>query len=230
MKVAIASLKISSARFDILTSIEAKTHVLTCLQKDIDIATNHINLHDKVSATRLNKIKKQPFFALQMNIGANAILPPAIILKTLFKLDVDDDTWHDVEVLNCKGELACCHMECAAMQTWFEEEYEATSFAEQYTPDADLKYHLQIRLQSLGALGEMWQQKMPALVSARPWPEMVPATLFVPTHRQRLTPDNICSTPNDDLDIQSSDNDDETELEPATICDTHVMEEIDRQA
>ncbi|KAF9507059.1 hypothetical protein BS47DRAFT_1352070, partial [Hydnum rufescens UP504] len=59
---------------------------------------------------------------------------------------------------------------------------------------------------------------------------MVPMTLFVPTHRQRLTPDNICSTPNDDLDIQSSDDDDETELEPATICDTHVMEEIDRQA
>jgi hypothetical protein len=24
-------------------------------------------------------------------------------------------------------------MECAAMQTWFEEEYKATSFAEQYT-------------------------------------------------------------------------------------------------
>ncbi|KAF9510599.1 hypothetical protein BS47DRAFT_1347714 [Hydnum rufescens UP504] len=59
---------------------------------------------------------------------------------------------------------------------------------------------------------------------------MVPATLFVPTHRQRLTPDDICSTPNNDLDIQSSDDDDETELEPATICDTHVMEEIDRRA
>jgi hypothetical protein len=174
-------------------------------------------------------------------VAANVILPPAIILKTLFKLDVDDDTWHDIgledleefggvlppwlsddtvqasicfnqEVLNCEGELAHCHMECAVMQTWFEEEYEATSFAEQYTsgghrhvslidtdiydlPDADLKYHLQIHLQSLGALGEMWRQKMLALVSARPWPEMVPAMLFIPTHRQRLTPDNICSTP-----------------------------------
>ncbi|KAF9507058.1 hypothetical protein BS47DRAFT_1423787, partial [Hydnum rufescens UP504] len=275
MKVAIASLESELMKYILTDSIAAKTRVLTRLQKDIDIATNHINLHDKVSATRLNEIKKQPFFALQMNmravkarlctklrerkfelanlecayhskqtdqktqshiedamhrheptitglakkynsmlkqmvqlrmtdtVAANAILPPAIVLKTLFKLDVDDDTWHDVgledleefggvlppwlsddtvragirfnqEVLNCKGELARCHTECAAMQTWFEEEYEATSFAEQYTPgghrhvllihtgiyslpDADLKYHLQIRLWSLGALGEMWQ-------------------------------------------------------------------------
>ncbi|KAF9509080.1 hypothetical protein BS47DRAFT_1365532 [Hydnum rufescens UP504] len=133
-------------------------------------------------------------------VAANAILPPAIILKTLFKLDIDDDTWHDIgfkdleefrgvlppwlsdntvqagicfdqEVLNCEGELACCHMECAVMQTWFEEEYEATSFAEQCTPDADLKYHLQSHLHSLG---------MPV----RPWLEMVQATLFVPTHKQ----------------------------------------------
>jgi hypothetical protein len=81
MKVVIASLEsklmkyvltdsitVSSTRFDILTSIEAKTRILTRLQKDINIATNHINLHDKVSGTRLNEIKKEPFFALQMNM------------------------------------------------------------------------------------------------------------------------------------------------------------------
>jgi hypothetical protein len=62
------SITVSSAQFDILASIEAKTHVLTHLHKDINITTNHMNLHDKVSATRLNKIKKQPFFALQMNM------------------------------------------------------------------------------------------------------------------------------------------------------------------
>jgi hypothetical protein len=149
-----------------------------------------------------NMLKQMVQLQTTDTVAANVILPPAIILKTLFKLDVDDDTWHDIgledleefggvlppwlsddtvqagihfdqEVLNCEGELACCHMECAAMQTWFEEEYEATSFAEQYTsgghthvslidtdiyslPDADLKYHLQIHLWSLGALGEMW--------------------------------------------------------------------------
>jgi hypothetical protein len=64
------SIAVSSARFDILTSIEAKTRVLTRLQKDIDTATSHINLHDKVSAAKLNEIKKQPFFALQMNMRA----------------------------------------------------------------------------------------------------------------------------------------------------------------
>jgi hypothetical protein len=64
------SIAVSSTQFDILMSIEAKTRVLTRLQKDIDIATNHINLHDKVSATRLNEIKKQLFFTLQMNMRA----------------------------------------------------------------------------------------------------------------------------------------------------------------
>ncbi|KAF9503994.1 hypothetical protein BS47DRAFT_1308979 [Hydnum rufescens UP504] len=219
------SIAVSSTRFDIITSIEAKTQVLTRLQKLIDATTNHLNLHDKISAAKLNKIKKQPFFTLQMNMHAvkaclctklhkhkfklanlehayqskqmdqrtqvhikdamhhceptittlakkynamlkqmvqlwvtdpsvaNAILPPAIILKTLFKLDVDDDTCHEIrledleefgrvlppwlgddtvqagirfdqEVVNCEGELACCHMEHAAMRTWFEEEYE----------------------------------------------------------------------------------------------------------
>jgi uncharacterized protein YjbK len=27
---------------------------------------------------------------------ANAILPPTIVLKTLFKLDMDDNTWHKI--------------------------------------------------------------------------------------------------------------------------------------
>jgi hypothetical protein len=40
------SITVTSAHFDVLMSIEVKTHVLTCLQKDIDTVTNHINLHD----------------------------------------------------------------------------------------------------------------------------------------------------------------------------------------
>ncbi|KAF9503651.1 hypothetical protein BS47DRAFT_1369373 [Hydnum rufescens UP504] len=279
MKVVIASLKSELMKYVLTDSI---THVSVLSFESESSSSQTLNMpivaskrktqshiedamhHHERTITRLAKkynsmLKQMVQLRTTDTVATNAILPPAIVLKTLFKLDVDNDTWHDVgledleefggvlppwlsddmvragihfdqEVLNCKGELARCHTECAAMQTWFEEEYEATSFAKQYTPDADLKYHLQICLRSLGALGEMWQRKMPALVSARPWPEMVPATLFVPTHRQRLTPDDICLTPNDDLDIQSSDDDDETELEPATICDTHVMEEIDRRA
>ena len=113
-------------------------------------------------AKKYNSMLKQ-MVQLQVTgtVAANAILPLAIILKTLFKLDMDDDMWHDVgsdnleefggvlppwlgnvqagilfdqEVANCEGELAHCHMECASMQIWFEEEYEATSLAEKYTP------------------------------------------------------------------------------------------------
>jgi hypothetical protein len=36
--------------------------------------------------------------------------------------------------------------------------------------------------------------------------------------------------PSADLDIQSSDDDGETELEPAEIYDLHIMEEIDNCA
>ncbi|KAF9520071.1 hypothetical protein BS47DRAFT_1287649, partial [Hydnum rufescens UP504] len=224
------SIAASSTRFDVLTSIEAKTRVLSRLHRDIDSATNQLNLYDKTSAARLNKIKREPFFALQMNMRAvkarlctklrerkfelanlerayrskqmahiedamhrreptitvlakkyndmlkqmvrlratdavatNAVLPPAIILKTLFKLDVDDDTWHNIgledleefdgilppwlgddtvragirfdqEVMNCEGELLRCRLEHEAMRDWFQEEYEATILAEKYTP------------------------------------------------------------------------------------------------
>jgi hypothetical protein len=123
--------------------------------------------HCEPTITRLTKkynsmLKQMAQLQTTDKVAANVILPPATILKTLFKLDVDDDTWHDIgledleefrgvlppwlsddtvqasihfnqEVLNCEGELACCHMECVAMQTWFEEEYKATSFAEKYT-------------------------------------------------------------------------------------------------
>jgi hypothetical protein len=71
MKAAIATLKsdltkyilnnsiaISSTCFDILTSIEAKTQVLAHVQKAIDTAMNHLNLHDKISVIKLNKLKK----------------------------------------------------------------------------------------------------------------------------------------------------------------------------
>ncbi|KAF9505160.1 hypothetical protein BS47DRAFT_1368276 [Hydnum rufescens UP504] len=160
---------------------------------------------------------------------ANAILPPTIILKTLFKLDVDDDTWHEIgledleefggvlppwlgddmvqagihfdqEVVNCEGELMHCHMEHATMWTWFEEEYEATHFVEKYTQDTDLKYHLQLHLCSLVKLGVTWEQNMPATPESV-WPELV-----------------------------SLDNDGETELKLAAIYDAHVMEEIDNRA
>ncbi|KAF9503709.1 hypothetical protein BS47DRAFT_1309408, partial [Hydnum rufescens UP504] len=96
-------------------------------------------------------------------VATNAVLPPAIILKTLFKLDVDDDTWHNIgledleefdgilppwlgddtvragirfdqEVMNCEGELLRCRLEHEAMRDWFQEEYEATILAEKYTP------------------------------------------------------------------------------------------------
>ncbi|KAF9502563.1 hypothetical protein BS47DRAFT_1403479 [Hydnum rufescens UP504] len=56
--------------FDVLTSIEAKTHVLSCLHRDIDSVMNQLNLYNKTSAARLNKIKREPFFALQMNMHA----------------------------------------------------------------------------------------------------------------------------------------------------------------
>jgi hypothetical protein len=210
-------------------------------------------------------------------VAANAILPPAIILKTLFKLDVDDDTWHDIgledveefggvlppwlgddtvragirfdqEVANCEGELARCHMERAAMQNWFEEEYEATSLAEQYTPggrcyvssfgghdanirdilDLDLKYHLQLRLRSLTKLGETWRRKMPGLMSQSPWPELIAP---VPSVQTRARPAIATGSARDgDFDAQSSDDDCEMELEPAAIYDVHVMEEIDNRA
>ncbi|KAF9505873.1 hypothetical protein BS47DRAFT_1400034 [Hydnum rufescens UP504] len=186
------SIAVSSTRFDILTSIEAKAHVLIHLQKDIDAATNYLNLHDKTSAARLNKIKGELFFTLQMNMCAVKVwlctklrerkfelanlecayyqktwahiedamyrCEPTIttlakkyndMLKqmTLFKLDVDDDTWHDIgledleefegvlppwlgdntvctgirfdqEVTNCEGELLRCHLEHEAMHDW----------------------------------------------------------------------------------------------------------------
>lgn len=72
------------------------------------------------------------------------------------------------------------------MQNWFEEEYEATSFAEKYTPgkqrcklwwidadthnipDIDLKYHLQLHLHSLEKLGTTWQRKLPILILGGP--------------------------------------------------------------
>jgi hypothetical protein len=52
------SIAISSTHFDILTSIEAKTQVLTCVQKAINTTTNHLNLPDKISVVKLNELKK----------------------------------------------------------------------------------------------------------------------------------------------------------------------------
>lgn len=48
-------------------------------------------------AKKYNAMLKQ-MVQLQMTdaVAANAILPPAIVLKTIFKLDVDDDTWADI--------------------------------------------------------------------------------------------------------------------------------------
>ncbi|KAF9510600.1 hypothetical protein BS47DRAFT_1395808 [Hydnum rufescens UP504] len=100
MKVAIASLEselmkyvltdsiaVSSARFDILTSIEAKTRVLTRLQKDIDIATNHINLHDKhisvlsfESESSSSQTLNVPIVASKRYVHIYATLPTIILI------------------------------------------------------------------------------------------------------------------------------------------------------
>jgi hypothetical protein len=64
------SIAVSSTCFDVLASIEGKTHVLNHLHRDIDSAMNQLNLYDKTSMARLNKIKRVPFFVLQMNMHA----------------------------------------------------------------------------------------------------------------------------------------------------------------
>jgi hypothetical protein len=43
-----------------------------------------------------NMLKQMVQLRTTDTVAASVILPPAIILKTLFKLDVDDDTWHDI--------------------------------------------------------------------------------------------------------------------------------------
>jgi hypothetical protein len=50
------------------------------------------------------------------------------------------------------------------------------------------------------------------------------------THTQVTITNAISPIPNPNLDIQSSDDDGETELEPMAIYNVHVMEEIDNCA
>jgi hypothetical protein len=45
-----------------------------------------------------NMLKQMVQLQTTDTVAANVIHPPAIILKTLFKLDVDNDTWHDIGV------------------------------------------------------------------------------------------------------------------------------------
>ena len=102
------SITVSSVRFDILTNIEVKTHVLTCLQRDINTATNHINLHDKVSAAKLNKIKKEPFFALQMNMRVVKARLCAKLRECKFKLANLEQAYHSKQM----GMSIFCNTAC----------------------------------------------------------------------------------------------------------------------
>ncbi|KAF9520939.1 hypothetical protein BS47DRAFT_1286698, partial [Hydnum rufescens UP504] len=80
----------------------------------------------------------------------NAVIPPPINIKGLFNLDVDNDIWQDVglvddkfegkvlpwlgdedvqngiqlvqELTNCRDELSLCERELYSLQLWFEEE------------------------------------------------------------------------------------------------------------
>jgi hypothetical protein len=71
---------------------------------------------------------------------------------------------------------------------------------------------------------------MPMLILQRPHVQLVAPTPYVRTHTCHITADNVHLVPGNDLDIQSLDDDGETELEPATIYDVHIMEEIDCHA
>ncbi|KAF9503660.1 hypothetical protein BS47DRAFT_1259657, partial [Hydnum rufescens UP504] len=65
----------------------------------IEDAMHHHEPTITVLAKKYNDMLKQMVRLRATDaVATNAVLPPAIILKTLFKLDVDDDTWHNISL------------------------------------------------------------------------------------------------------------------------------------
>ncbi|KAF9513280.1 hypothetical protein BS47DRAFT_1393516 [Hydnum rufescens UP504] len=176
----------------------------------------------------------------------NAVIPPPIDIKGLFNLDVDNDIWQDVGLVDDKFEgkvppwlgdedLSLCERELYSLQLWFEEESVALMAAlGACKGDPDVHFLMLEHVQWLTDLGRRWEHSIntlcptdssdgldaPDAQNTLSKPQLDHMTVLAEhagIQQQTRQPLDVLHNPDAEESVDSSDDGEDFELEPTPI-------------